>query len=109
MRTWGRVSGSWVEVSTDADGNNDAVYLTTLTQVLKLNPGESPFFANYGIPGQASVVQQIFPDFYVNLTQQQFAAYFASLSITRSSSNPPTYEVDIVTNTGAMISGVVPQ
>lgn len=109
MRTWGRVNGVWTEVSTESDGSNDAVYLTTLIQVLKLNPGESPFYANYGIPAQDSVVTQIFPDFYVNLTQQQFSPYFASLSITRSDTNPPTYKVDIVTNTGAHISGVVPQ
>ena len=109
MRTWGRVGGVWQEVSTEADGNNDAVYLTTLIQVLNLNPGESPFFANYGVPAQASVISQIFPDFYTNRTQQQFSPYFASLAITRSQDDPPTYKVQIVTNSGAHISGVVPQ
>lgn len=109
MRTWGRVAGVWTEVSTEDDGSNDAVYLTTLIQVLNLSPGESPFYANFGVPAVPSVLSQIFPDFYVNMTQQQFAAYFASLSIIRSDDDPPTYQVDIVTNTGAHISGVVPQ
>jgi hypothetical protein len=45
-----------VEVTTDANGYNDAVYLTTLSQVLKLNLGESPFYANYGIPQYQSVL-----------------------------------------------------
>lgn len=107
MRTWGRINGVWTEVTTDANGFNDAVYITTLVQVLRLTPGESPFFANYGIPGQQSVVQQLFPDFYMNLTQQQFAAYFANLSITRTGERPPKYKVDIVTNTGAALSATV--
>lgn len=109
MRTWGRLAdGTWEEVTTDANGFNDEVYLVTLIQVLKLSPGESPFYANFGVPAQASVLNQLFPDFYTNLTQQQFSPYFASLTITRSQDTPPTYEVDIVTNTGAQISGVVP-
>lgn len=113
MRTWGRIGGVWTEVTTDANGNNDAVYLTTLIQVLKLTPGESPFYANYGIPGQASVIQQLFPDFYTNLTQQQFSPYFSSIAITRQQGNapsvPPTYKVQIVTNTGAILSGTTAQ
>lgn len=104
MRTWGRVNGVWTEVTTDANGHNDGVYITTLIQVLKLAPGESPFYANYGVPSQQSVVQQLFPDFNVNLTQQQFAPYFASLSIVRTSATPPTYQINIVTNTGALVS-----
>jgi hypothetical protein len=109
MRTWGRAAdGSWIEVTTDANGYNDAVYLTTLIQVLKLAPGESPFFANYGVPARASVVSGIFPDFYTNLTQQQFSPYFASLQITRQpNSNPPAYDVAVLTNTGATINGTV--
>jgi hypothetical protein len=111
MRTWGRVNGVWTLITTDANGLNDGVYLTTLIQVLKLAPGESPFYANYGIPSQPSVVQQLFPDLYVNLTQQQFAQYFASLSIVRTATKPPTYQINLVTNTGALVSQevVVPQ
>ena len=108
MRTWGRINGVWTEVTTDDNGFNDAVYIVTLAQVLRLTPGESPFFANYGIPGQQSVVQQLFPDYYMNLTQQQFAAYFASLSITRTGEKPPTYRANIVTNTGAVLSAEIP-
>lgn len=51
MRTYGRdKDGKWVTVTTDENGFNDSVYLTTLVQNLKLSPQESPFFANHGIP-----------------------------------------------------------
>ncbi len=104
MRTYGRTySGgvpTWVEVDTDAQGYNDAVYETTLCQVLKLQPNESPFDANYGIPAQQSVMTSIFPNFYVNRTQAQFAQFFASLVITLVTGKTPTYNVQIVTNQG---------
>jgi hypothetical protein len=114
MRTYGRVTNpdgtkSWYEVTTDANGLNDAVYVTTLIQVLKLNLGESPFYSNYGIPAQRSVVTQIFPDFYVQKTQQYFAKYFASLIITKEQGNPtPTYNVQIITHQGAVIGLSIP-
>ena len=106
MRTYGRVPGLsgqptvWVEVITDPNGLNDQVYLTTLLQVLKLNLGESPFYSNFGIPAQQSVIQQIFPDYYVSLIQQYFAVYFASLTIARTSASPPTYQVNVITHNG---------
>lgn len=119
MRTYGRVtnadgSKTWVEVDTDVNGYDDAVWLTTLIQVLKLNLNESPFFGNYGIPAQQSVIQQVFPDFYVAKTQQQFAQYFASLIVSKqnvatSQGQPvPTYNINVVTNYGAKISAQVP-
>lgn len=125
MRTWGRVpvdgygarlgidfilgesplGGSkpfrWVEVPTDENGFNDAVWLTTLIQTLKLNLGESPFFANYGIPAKISVLQQIPPDFYVARTQQQFAQYFSNLQITAdNTAAEPTYFVSVIFENG---------
>ncbi len=108
MRTWGRTYNelgvpTWVEVSTDANGYNDAVYLTTLIQCLKLNLGESPFFANYGIPAQQSVMTQIFPDFYTYQTQSQFAQYFVSLTVQKVQASTPTYDITAVTHTGAVI------
>lgn len=107
LRTYGRVyaedgSYTWVEVSTDANGFNDDVYLTTLIQALKLNLGESPFYANYGIPAQPSVVTQVFPDFYAAQTQTQFSPYFAALSITRIAGVfPPAYQVNVVCHNGS--------
>lgn len=109
MRTWGRDStGQWVEVTTDANGNNDAVYLTTLIQCLKLGLGESPFYANYGIPAQQSVLTQIFPDFYTYQTQSQFNQYFVSLTVQKVSSPTPTYDISVVTHSGATISASIP-
>lgn len=110
MRTYGRItnpdgSKTWTEVDTDANGYNDNIYLTTLAQCLKLNLGESPFYANYGIPQYQTIVTQVFPDTYVSQTQTQFAPYFASLSINRVvGSFPPVYTVNALTHSGAVIT-----
>ncbi|HEY0181266.1 MAG TPA: hypothetical protein VGC09_00525 [Rhodopila sp.] len=114
MRTFGRVTDefgnkTWVVVTTDANGFDDAVYLTTLCQVCKGAPNASPFFSNYGIPAQQSVVTQVLPDFYVNRTQQQFAQYFASLTVQRVSASPPTYNINPTANAGAILLSPVPQ
>jgi hypothetical protein len=97
----------WVEVLPDASGLLDAIFITTLVQVLRLNLGESPFFGNWGIPAEQSVLQQIVPDYYVNRIQQQFAPYFASLIIVREdvveppNQRPvPTWRVSVVTQQG---------
>jgi hypothetical protein len=111
LRTYGRdANGKWVVVQTDANGFDDNVWLTTLAQALKLTPGESPFFADVGIPAQQSIVTQVYPDFYVSLIQSRFAQYFASLNISRQISQDgitPEYRIDAVTNKGATISGTV--
>jgi hypothetical protein len=114
MRTYGRlppdpVTGyrQWVEVDTDANGYDDAVWITTLCQVLLLNLGESPFFANYGIPAHDAVISQVFPDYYINYTQQNFAAKFASLIISRLPVATPTYNINVTTNQGYKINTTV--
>jgi hypothetical protein len=118
LRTWGRVGqinglgGQWVEVTTDANGYNDQVYLTTLIQVLKLNLGESPFYSNFGIPAAQTLVTQVQPDYYLNVTQQQFAQYFASLMIskqTQAANQPtPVYTVNVTTQQGSTLVGPIP-
>lgn len=99
--------GSWVwqEVQTASNGDNTDVWLTTLIQTLQLVTGESPFYSNRGIPAIQSVVQQVFPDFYVNQIQQQFSPYFASLIISKLPSATPTYQINIITKQGAQING----
>jgi hypothetical protein len=113
VRTYGRIinpdgTKTWVVVQTDAAGLNDDVFITTLIQCLKLNLGESPFYAQYGIPAHPSVVQQVFPDFYVAQTQQQFAPYFASLLIAKRASPTPTYDISLTTHAGVKLSASVP-
>lgn len=108
MRTFGRITNDqgnlvWVEVVTDSNGYNDAVMITTLIQTLKLNLGESPFFANFGIPAKNSVFQQIPPDFFVSRTQGQFARFFASLVVAKRNFPEPTYQVNITTQQGSKI------
>lgn len=116
MRTYGRTYDAngvptWVEVTTDANGNNDLVWITTLAQVLRLQPNESPRFANFGIPSIASVQQIVPPDIYMARTQQQFAPYFASLIISRGApvagrkghAPSPSYTVSIITHSGAIL------
>ncbi len=110
MRTYGRIwdefgqNPKWYVVETDINGYNDAVYLVTLQQILKQNLGESPFYANYGLPDEQSVVTQIAPDYYVAQTQQQMAPYFANLNIARAPSPDgitPTYAVSVLLQNGA--------
>jgi hypothetical protein len=124
MRIYGRtqdvLSGKkkWWVVTTDQGGYNDSVYLTDLAQVLKLNLGESPFFADYGIPAHESIMTQVFPDFYIARTQQQFAGYFASLIVTalpvqqgsadsfatqQEGAPAPRYYINVLTNYGSRI------
>ncbi len=104
MRTYGRdKNGKWVTIETDENGFNDAVYLTTLAQNLKLAPQESPFFANHGIPANGSVIQQILPTFYVNRLQQQFSPFFSSLQIAMVDADPPVYNISAITNSGSKI------
>lgn len=113
MRTYGRItnedgSKTWVVVETDANGYNDNVYLTTLAQCLKLNLGESPIYANYGIPQYQTIVTQVLPDYYVMQTQTQFAQYFASLTINRvQASSPPVYNISAVCHGGAILTPYV--
>lgn len=124
MRTYGRtqdvITGQkkWWVVVTDTAGFNDSVYLTDLAQVLKLNLGESPFFANYGIPAHESVMTQVFPTFFMLRTQQQFADFFASLILTpapvdqgsadsfaagQDGAPAPRYYINVLTNYGSRI------
>ena len=111
-RVWGRVAmlngdGSftrqWQAVETAANGDNSAVMVTVLCQVLLLNLGEDPFFADWGVPQYASVMTQIFPDFYVYQTQSRFTQYFLSLSVQKVHSPTPTYNIGLVTKAGAPI------
>lgn len=113
MRTYGRTydeygNATWNVVQTDANGFNEGVYLTTLIQCLQLNPGESPFYANYGVPSQTSLVTQIFPDFYVAQTQSQFAPFFAGLTVQKLNSPAPMYDINVVTFTGSTIAVQIP-
>ena len=112
MRTWGRIGKQWVEVSTGTNGDNSEVYLTTLAQVLKLNLGESPFYGDWGIAAETSVLSQVQPDYYVTLTQQRFAPFFASLLVAKqpqAQNQPnPVYTINATTLQGATISAPIP-
>lgn len=112
LRTYGKVyntdgSYTWQVVTTDANGYNDNVWLTTLCQCILLNLGESPFWANYGLPAQDSVVYQIFPDYAMSYLQQQFSQYFALLQVSRTSDTKPIYQVNVLTNSGATLDAKV--
>lgn len=98
----------WVEVSTDSNGSNDLVYLTALCQVEKLSPQESPFYASAGVPSIQAVQQQVPPDYYLAVIQQQYAPFFASLVITRTNVNPPTYQNNVTTHQGVRLRANVP-
>lgn len=116
MRIYGRVVNTdgvktWEVVQTTSSGRNDGVYLTWLCQALLLNYGESPFYGAWGIPAEPSVVNQVPPDYYVNLTQQRFAQYFASLIVAKQpapiNQPTPTYNISIILQSGANLSPIV--
>jgi hypothetical protein len=121
MRIFGRTRDvltgkkTWVEIDTDENGFNDMVMLTALAQCLKLNLGESPFWADWGIPAYASIVTQIHPDFYMAIIQQRFASSFMVLMLQKMSDAfdetgrpAPFYLINIVTNYGASLEREVP-
>jgi hypothetical protein len=95
--------GLWVEIT-----DPNYVQLATLVQTLRLQQGESPFFATYGIPAQQSVMSQIAPDAAVSRTQSQFSQFFASLSLTRvASATSPTYDIRAVFQNGTVIQSTL--
>ena len=105
MRTYGVDPNTqqWVEVT-----NTSYVWLATLAQTLRLNQGESPFYANYGIPAQNSVHTQIPPDLAVNRTQTQYAPFFASLTVLKQQTSAnPTYNISAGFQNGTTISSQV--
>lgn len=118
MRTYGRTPPDefgnrvWVQIDPDPiTGANDLIWFVTLAQTLRLQLGESPFYANYGLPAIQSVRTQVPPDLYVARTQQQFAQYFASLVIFRNPpvtpprrQNIPTYTAQALTHQGVSLN-----
>lgn len=88
------------------EGDDARVWLTTICQALKLGRGESPFWANYGIPAQQSVVTQVFPDYYMAQTQQQFSPYFLSLTLAKIPGRTPTYQINATTPQGSLSTTV---
>jgi hypothetical protein len=121
MRTYGRTQDvltgkkTWITIETDPNGFNDMVMLTTLAQCIKLNLGESPFWADWGIPAYTSIVTQIAPDLYMALMQQRFAPYFMALLLQKmsdvvdDSGRPaPYYAITVITNYGATLERTVP-
>ena len=95
--------GIWVEID-----DPNYVQLATLVQTLRLQQGESPYYGNYGIPAQQSVLSQIAPDAAVSRTQSQFSQYFASLSVARVlSANSPTYTITAIFLNGTIVQSTL--
>ena len=124
MRTYGRTQDvltgkkTWHVVVTDPNGFNDSVWLTEVAQVCKLNLGESPFFADWGIPAHPSIVTQVFPDIFMARIQQRLSPHFASMILTpmpvdqgsadsfatgQDGRPAPRYYLNVLTNYGARI------
>lgn len=108
MRTYGRdENGQWYEVTIDANGFDDDIQLTTLAQCLASLTNESPFYPLHGIPAIDSVVNKTHPDYFVERIRGFFAPLFTSLTIIKqvdSVTNRPTYNVNVIKNSGAAAS-----
>ena len=118
MRVWGRqvnsdLSYTWVEVTTDSNGYNDEVMLTAFCQVLQLQPGESPFYSQYGVPSIQAVQSQLYPTASVYYMQKLYSPNFIALSVSPTSavdtnkSVYPVYNVVAVANSGAILTRTV--
>jgi hypothetical protein len=84
------------------------VQLATLVQTLRLQQGESPFYGNYGIPAQQSVLSQMAPDAAVSRTQAQYSQYFASLTVARvPSASAPTYNITAIFQNGTIVQSTL--
>lgn len=80
----------WVSVR-----DNQAI-IAWLQNALLLQLGESPFWADWGLPVTQMLVTQVWPDYYVHMTKQRFEDYFTSLRITRDTaqdSAEPSYTI----------------
>lgn len=114
MRVYARYTNndgtkSWTVVQTDPiTGDSSMCYLVALCQTLLLNLGESPFWAQLGIPARQSIQQQVAPDFYIARIQQFYSQFFASLIVSKASDNPPTYNISVITFLGAKINFNLP-
>lgn len=113
-RVWGRVHNSdgtrtWEAYETATDGSDDMPNFIWMQNVLLLWLNESPFYSNWGVPVQKTLATQVFPDYYMALTQQRFSQYFASCIITRLTQTAPSYRVSIVTKTGIKVDQTLSQ
>ena len=118
MRVWGRIvnpdlSYTWTEVTTDANGYNDEVMLTAFCQVLQLQPNESPFYSQYGVPSIQAVQSQLYPTANVYYMQQLYSPNFVALSVTpttlteNNGAVTPVYNVVAIAQTGAILTAQV--
>lgn len=88
MRVWGKLKNTdgtykWVAYGDNLPGGRDMAYFIWLQNVLLLVVGEDPFNPDWGGWSFKSMAQAIWPDYYMQLTQQRMAPYFSSLAITR--------------------------
>lgn len=106
MRVWTRVRQSdgtrrWQAV----DG--DQANIAWLQNALLLQLGEAPFNAEWGLPIRDTLVTQVWPDYYVNLTKQRFRDTFPMLQITRERNGKQAdlgYSVRALLNDGTLYS-----
>lgn len=100
----------WVEIDTDANGNNDLIYFVTLAQCLLLGLGEDPLNAWAGLPALQSVQTGVPPTMYVNRMQRYFSQFFASLTVQQSadSKGNPVYNLTAMTHQGVVLNASVP-
>lgn len=104
MKIWTRKwqedgTRKWIEVT-----GNQAI-IAWLQNVLLLQLGEEPFYADWGIPVTQTLANRYWPDYYLNLIQQRFADQVSFIKITpeRSDNDPgtePLYSISIIFNDG---------
>lgn len=86
-------NGVWRQITDDEEAA-----IETLVNCLKLGLGESPFYANYGIPFFDAIETQVEPSVYVNRLREKFLGWFASIEI--KIIDTASYEIDVMTIKG---------
>jgi len=73
------------------------IWVTIVKHELQLRVGESPFYADAGIPAEDSIITQQEPDYHVNNVKRRYEAKFNAFDITKVSGQPLVYNIALTT------------
>jgi len=76
------------------------IWVTIVKHELQLRVGESPFFADAGIPAEDSIITQQEPDYHVNNVKRRYEAKFRRFDIVKRSIVPLIYDIALTTRNG---------
>jgi hypothetical protein len=78
--------------------------VTIVKHELQLRVGESPFFADAGIPAEDSIITQQEPDYFVNQVKARYQSKFNRFDISKISGNPLVYNIALTTKNNQTVN-----